>query len=465
MRAMMASCPGILFMVGATFDLFGTGKTVVKGAFGHYYDMRFSGELSDAYDTITTATSNQGATLSYVQYPWNGAAANGLPLMSGVSVIKPCATYPATPCTAAGASSIRQFGAPYNPAAPSTAVSLNSVDPHIKNPNSYEVVGGVSQELGPGIAVNVNYIYRRYVNLIWNQLNGISSSNYVPCQTSPTAAVPCTITSPTGTQTTFSVAATPCPTTVAPTLPAQCAPVTVYMPNITLPAGYTITNIPDYHRAYNGLELTVRKVMTKNWMMDGGFTIQSSRQYWTAADAYQDPTNIAQQNGAQYTLGGAGVTNAKWIGRLAGRYRLPWYGITVSAGDDFRQGYCSRSHHPGLVARQLSSFNRRAARAAMHPAVPPPAGYGYARRQDLQVPRPLQRGALLRSLQPVQRRHRVGSERDRKRINRKPHLHRSWTAGRAAGGYHQAKVPFPAAEDKDQTAKEFSSICVKLSVL
>ena len=82
-------------------------------------------------------------------------------------------------------------------------------------------------------------------------------------------------------------------------------------------------------------------------MLNGSLTIQSTRQFWSAPDAYQDPTNIATQNGAQYAplisaASGYPVNvglNARWITRFGGRYILPWYGIAISAVNDFRQGY------------------------------------------------------------------------------------------------------------------------------
>ena len=306
--------------LGVNYNLLGNGKTVLKASFSRYFDLRFAGELSDAFDTITTATANQGATLEYVEFPWNGAQANGLPLMSGVNTTK-----------------ILQFGNPYQPANPTNPVSVNSVDPNIKNPNTYEFVAGFSQELAPGFGLDINFVYRKYVDIIWHQLNGISSANYVA--------------------NTFTPAAGSCPTTVAPTLPTQCPSVTYFNPNIPTPAAFTITNEPDFYRNYKGLEISMRKVMSHNWMLDGGITIQSSRQYWTKPDSYQDPTNVAQENGAQNT-----TTNARWLTRLGGQYRLPWHGIAVSANNDFRQGYCNnltesvntRTNSAGTIAVYLA---------------------------------------------------------------------------------------------------------------
>ena len=114
--------------------------------------------------------------------------------------------------------------------------------------------------MGPGFGLTVTFIYRRYSDFIWSYLNGITSANYVPCQTSPTAAVPCTVKNPnTGVVTTTTLAATTCPTTVAPTAPTQCVPVTYYVPDIPLPSAHTLENEPDYHISYKGLQIMARK--------------------------------------------------------------------------------------------------------------------------------------------------------------------------------------------------------------
>jgi hypothetical protein len=77
----------------------------------------------------------------------------------------------------------------------------------------------------------------------------------------------------------------------------------------------------------------------------GSFAYNSTVVHYDSADAYEDPTNIAQQNGAQYapslTSGGLEATNpnAKWIMRFQGSYRLPWHDIGLASTLNVRQGY------------------------------------------------------------------------------------------------------------------------------
>ena len=331
--------------LGVTYDLFGNGKTVLKASFGQYFDQRIAGQLADTYDTVEKNTAQ-----SFIEFPWGGATQNGLPVLNGpivngknTGVNAPAwVTGPAptpTPWIATGNN--------YNPLNPGNLSSSNSVDPNVKDPKTNEITAGVSQEIGPGFGITVTYTYRRYSDFLWNHLNGITSADYVPCQT-PTAANPTTTCE--GTQYFYNTPGKQsfvCPTTVAPERPTECPSVTFYAPNTTTPTSYTVTNQPGYHISYQGLQINARKVMTKTWMMNAVVTIQSTRQYWAGPNSYQDPTNIAIENGAEFAPssspgGGFPINvpvNARWNARVGGLYRLPWWGINLGATDDVSQGY------------------------------------------------------------------------------------------------------------------------------
>jgi Carboxypeptidase regulatory-like domain/TonB-dependent Receptor Plug Domain len=293
--------------LGAAYDLFGTGKTVLKASYAQYYDMRTAGELAGTYDTVGVPNGNGAPSLSYIQFPWNDANGDGIVQMNEVGT-----TY-------------RTFANNYNPANPAGTASPNAVDPNIKDPRTDEVTAGVSQQIAPGFALTVTYVYRHYSDFIWKELDGITSADFAAQTFTPTN----------------------CPTRTAPLQPTDCATVTYYVPTVKLPSAYVLTNEPGYYRTYHGLEIQAEKRMSKYWMMYGNLTIQSTRQFWSSPAAYQDPTNIAIQNGAQYaplTSAASGypvniALNARWIARFGGRYILPWHGIAFSAVDDFRQGY------------------------------------------------------------------------------------------------------------------------------
>jgi hypothetical protein len=167
--------------------------------------------------------------------------------------------------------------------------------------------------------VSVSYIWRRYVDLRWKPAIGLSSSDFTAVNYTPPASA--------------------CP------VGARCNTVTYYVPNVPLPAPYIYTNEPGASRGYNGFEATARKRMSKHWMMDGSVAYNSTIVYYDSAAGYLDPTNIAQQNNAQYapvstsnSLGNV-YLNAKWVARVTGSYELPWWGLGVAGFYNARQGY------------------------------------------------------------------------------------------------------------------------------
>ena len=126
---------------------------------------------------------------------------------------------------------------------------------------------------------------------------------------------------------------------------------------------FTYGNVKDYSRGYQGIELSARKRMSKNWMMatsfsfnDAPVTIDSAAGYpaltdstlnnTTASNTNYDPTNMeTSMNGGQYapesTSSGLGnvFINARWIFRVNGAYTLPWWGIQLAANYNSRSGY------------------------------------------------------------------------------------------------------------------------------
>jgi len=345
--------------LGITYDLFGKGKTVIKSNFAMYFDQRSAGQLADVHNPIGNGT----APLS-VSFPWTDLNKDGLVQINEVDTSKAPAA----------------FSTNYQVASPGATTTPNTVDPNIRDPKTMEASVGVSQQVGAGFGVSVTYIWRRYTDFIFKRLNGITSADYFPCTTVPGGTTSCS--GPGVPAGSFPQVTETCPTTVAPAAPTQCAPVTFYTPDILTPSIYTLTNQPDYHVTYQGLEIVARKTLMKNWFINGSFSIQSTRQYWTASDAYQDPTNIATQNGAQFAPGlsaGGGFpvnipVNARWNGKVGGLYRLPWWGIELAASDDFTQGY------PILSAINISNrFNSAGSITAL---VAPPGTQRYKAVQN-----------------------------------------------------------------------------------
>jgi len=111
-----------------------------------------------------------------------------------------------------------------------------------------------------------------------------------------------------------------------------------------MPALRVRTNIPDRYRDFNGVELTLRKRYSHNWLLNASYAYNNAVDHWASPNAYEDPTNIDKLNGAQYApeSGGSGIdnvfTNAKWLVKITGQYTLPW-DINLAGFYNARQGY------------------------------------------------------------------------------------------------------------------------------
>lgn len=279
--------------LGATWDVSGDGKTVIKGSYAQFYDQRTPGQISGFLSTIGANT---------IELPWQD--------LNGDKVVQ---------AGEVDSSRILSFSAGFDPTNPGLRVSPNKVDPNLKNQRTDEVVVGLTRELPGQISVTANYVWRSYSNFSWSDRIGVTSSDY--------------------TQTSFTPAASACPSG------ARCETVTYWVPNFPLPAALLLTNQPDQFRKFNGLELAVRKRLSNRWMLNGSFAFNSTVVKYDSPDSYEDPTNIAQQHNGQYapsvSTGGVDPANpnAKWVTRYQGSYRLPWYNIGLAGTVDVRQGY------------------------------------------------------------------------------------------------------------------------------
>jgi hypothetical protein len=302
--------------VGVTYDLTGDARNVIKGSYALYFEQRSAGQLSKALNPVGSARIDLG---------WTD--------LNGDKVVQ------ANEINQGLIRSVTGF----DPASPASLVSTNTVDPGITAPRTNEIVVGFGKEMAGDVGINASYVWRKYDNFIWNDTLGLTSADYSPVTLTPPASS--------------------CPSG------ARCETVTYFVPKVTLPSAYVVTNRPDFRHVYNGLELVVRKRSSRGWMLNGSYSYNTTIEYYDSPAAYEDPTNIAQRNGSQYApsggIGGGGgsnlagiAINAKWIVKLNGSYRLP-YNVNVSATGDLRQGY------PFAQAVNIASRPNRAAAIAV----------------------------------------------------------------------------------------------------
>ena len=278
---------------GLTYDLTGNGKNVVKFNYARYVGQLGTGELSSYYNTVG---------LTYVRYPW--VDVNGDKFIQANEIVY------------SGAAPL-SYTSGYNYNNPTQTTTTGKVDTSLKSQKTDELLIGFDKAIGNDFGVSASYIWRKYTNFYWNPTDNWSAANYEAKQFTPTG----------------------CPAS------ASCPTVTYYQPTSQPGVNYTAINQPDYWRGYQGVELSARKRMSKNWMVNASYAYNNAPVHYDSDKAYQDPTNVmTSYNGGQYapesTSSGLGnvFVNAKWIFRASGVYTFPLK-INVAASYNARSGY------------------------------------------------------------------------------------------------------------------------------
>jgi hypothetical protein len=307
--------PGVAFnnfspRIGLTYDLSGSGKSVARANYARYYGQVGNGGVAGTINPVGSTT---------LRYPWVDANGNGSADAGEI-------TLSANPLSAS---------TNWSAANPANTVSANSVDHNLKNDTTDEFIVGLDHQLGAGFAVGASYIWRRYSNFSWSDRQGITSADWVLAS--------------------FTPAASACPGDDGTRIEAaNCQTISYYQPTFQQPTVVTLTNVPDFNRAYNGFEFTGRKRMSNHWMMNTSLVFNStivnfgsfpgSQPSIASAAFSEDPSNRDQRNGNQYDYltSGSGIgnvyINSKWLFKLSGVYELP-YSFNVSAFYNARQGY------------------------------------------------------------------------------------------------------------------------------
>jgi hypothetical protein len=151
--------------LGAAYDLFGTGKTALKGSISRYIEA-VAGGFPEAVNPIT---QNAQATRS-----WNDANGNFVPDcdLTNQALNGEC-----------GASNNQNFGRPVIPFSYDPAVATGWGTRGF----NWEVSGAVQQELRPGMSIEVSYFRRWYGNLRVTKNRLRSPADYDSyCVTAPT---------------------------------------------------------------------------------------------------------------------------------------------------------------------------------------------------------------------------------------------------------------------------------------
>jgi hypothetical protein len=199
---------------------------------------------------------------------------------------------------------------PDDPNAPSGNV-ISETTP----PKTDEIIAGVDYEVVRNLAIGASYIWKQYHNVTWSPYTGITSANYFPVSYNLQGSED------------------------------SSGPLNVYHLDQQRPTWETYAQRPDYKTSYNGLEITLTKRFSDNWMANASFNWTDYKQSYPTPASYIDPTNVWATNDNYMLLqsGGSGRSgtfygSARYFFKTSGMYQFP-HGITVGGFFQVREGY------------------------------------------------------------------------------------------------------------------------------
>ncbi|MCI0615711.1 hypothetical protein L0244_22205, partial [bacterium] len=300
--------PGISFndfspRIGATYDMTGDGKTILRGNFARYYD-----GFNPAFTQLQNPT-----------YVYNGAIIPYNNLNGDRTITQDELTGPPL-----------YFGGLNGPIFDlQSFVNNNVIDSDFKNSNSWEYLVGFERQLAQDLSFSATYTHRDYRDATTIVSNGVSAADFVPGGVFTANTV----------------------------LGNFNVPFFVYggVDNGDL----LLTNANDYKTKYDGVDISVRKRMSNNFMLNGGVTLQKQKANYDGGDSLAfyigdgglngqvfpfDPTNLPFLNDQPYAFapGGSGKSGvypySEWQLKLSGVYQFPW-DISAGAFARYQQGY------------------------------------------------------------------------------------------------------------------------------
>ena len=345
--------------LGASWDLAGDGRTVLKLALSRY------GEVLETGARVVRPVGLDGG----LGFWWNDADRNGTVDVNEI-FWRYSALYPETPYTlynlytdqgfltdeaeaalAGGFASDAYLAGNYwdydilDPSAVNydylTTFYRSDVDPDAKNvktsPRTREVMLSLEREMGRDLAASVTATYRRYDNFDWAKL-------FYPADIFP--STPDLVVD--NTESWYTAAGTVPDSIVIDGVTygtGAAAGRTWYLPNELFPGPtpYRMVDKSTARRDYFGLDLALTKRLSHNWFLNASITLQDQRWHW--GESFIDPTNQWALDGTAYGSIGGGLSGAsssllfsRWLVKASGLYQLPW-GVSLSATLQAREGW------------------------------------------------------------------------------------------------------------------------------
>jgi carboxypeptidase family protein len=282
--------------LGATYDLFGNGKTSVRASGSYYFNTRIF--------LATALTGLNGLNLTWGPNQNSGA----------------CSATAGAPCwNDANRDTLVQINELVGTPTPSSTrfntttgvlgPAGNIVDPSAKLGRTREAIVGITHELIANLAIGVDYIYRKYDR---------GTSNYTIGFQPGAPGYPLS-----------SIYTTP--RTYSDPVTGLSATYYEIGQGLSRPSGIgniTMTN-PNY-QVYHGVDITANKRYSNRWQMQVGLTIQTNPNYFPdGSTSFINPTGREFQEGVSTIEG--------YVLKAQGSYTLPW-DISASANLNVYEG-------------------------------------------------------------------------------------------------------------------------------
>jgi hypothetical protein len=284
--------------IGASYDLFGDGKTALKLHYGVYYDPQ-----------NTSAVSGLQPSGPYsFNYWWTDTNLNQIPDMPGVDAY------------------VLKSG--QNPALMQSTLFKRQLDPDIKFPYTNELIGQIEHELFPFFKVGGNVIYRTRKNYQADfNYDEASGTYWNLLDQHPEWWVPFTTTVP----------------AYGTTFPAR--DVTVYYRSNNSPASFTKRTTDPYSKfRYTGLELTWEKRMHNGWSLGGSFNYS----YQWSNGGFGNPNS---------RINAEGRGGVPWWFKLYGTFKIPYGFVASFIYLHTEGGYWARSVSVSAPASWITANN------------------------------------------------------------------------------------------------------------
>ena len=220
---------------------------------------------------------------------------------------------------------------------PTTPTAVNEFDPDYNSPFLDEVTLSYEKELFTDFAGRIELFYKRYHNQTWTRYMDTNGdlepdTNYYVAGTDPTTGYD------------------------------------YYGRTTFYPYQYR-TNHQDAYDRYLGAQLVWTKRLSNKWMMNGSFTYSDWKRYYKGEyvglidDVFASDVSLGLNNEeyfeggvAAFESSGSGVegifVNSRWQFKLSGLYQLP-YGINFSGVFQAREGYVKPTYVAGVDMIEL----------------------------------------------------------------------------------------------------------------